>query len=304
MKRLIAAVLSALMMMVFFAGCNARDKASDIASDLEDEITSSISSALPSEPDVPSEPEMPSQPESTSPTMSTDTQIGTLDATKKGWGPGTNVDADNRPTGATAYQEKYGKYNADFIAPKSQNIYLTFDEGYENGYTAKILDVLKDKQVPAVFFVTQDYVKRNPDLVKRMISEGHIVGNHSWTHPSMPDVTLAQAKEEVTKLHDYVKEEFGYTMTLFRYPMGEFNEQTLAMIQNLGYRSVFWSFAYKDWDAKNQPDPTEAYNRIMKYCHGGAIYLLHAVSSTNTEILPKVIDSIRDKGYTFCSYNL
>ena len=132
-----------------------------------------------------------------------------------------------------------------------------------------------------------------------MIAEGHIVGNHSYTHPSMPTVSLEKASEEITKLHDYIKENFNYTMTLFRPPMGEYSEQTLALTKELGYQSVFWSFAYKDWDTKKQPDETTALKKTVNAVHGGAVYLLHAVSQTNTNILGGFIDGVRTKGFEF-----
>lgn len=138
-----------------------------------------------------------------------------LDTTKLGWGPGGPTDEKNRPSGATAYQEKYGKYDADFIAEDQMKIYLTFDEGYENGYTDDILDVLKEKQTPAVFFVTQPYVEAEPELVQRMIDEGHIVGNHSVNHLSMPTISMEDCRAEVMGLHEYVKENFGYEMSCF-----------------------------------------------------------------------------------------
>lgn len=227
------------------------------------------------------------------------TDIAKLDSKKNGWGQGTQVDENNRPISCTGYQEKYGKYDAVFIKENSKDFYLTFDEGYENGYTSQILDVLKKKKVQAVFFVTQDYVKRNPDLIKRMLSEGHVIGNHSWTHPSLPTLTLEKAAAEITQLHDYVKQEFGYEMTLFRPPMGEYSEQTLALAQQLGYQSVFWSYAYRDWDPNNQPDEAESLEKALKYVHGGAVYLLHAVSETNTNMLDEFIDGVRQKGYEF-----
>ena len=151
-----------------------------------------------------------------------------LDTTKLGWGPGGPVDENNRPDGATVYQEKYGQYAADFIRENNQNIYLTFDEGYENGYTDDILDTLQEKGVQAVFFVTMPYVQSEPELVQRMIDEGHIVGNHSVNHPSFPEeISFEECQQEIMELHDYVKENFGYEMSLFRFPMGEFSEADL-----------------------------------------------------------------------------
>lgn len=225
-------------------------------------------------------------------------QITALDGTKKGYGQGVNVDENNRPVGAIWLQDDYGKYGALYIGDESKNIYLTFDEGYENGYTEKILDVLKEKDCKGVFFVTMDYAKKNPDLINRMISEGHVVGNHSVRHLSMPTLSLEEASAEITDLHAYIKENFNYDMYLFRPPMGEFSEQTLALTQSLGYRTTLWSYAYKDYDTQNQPDISEARAKVTAAKHDGAIYLLHAVSATNTAILGDVIDDFRNAGYT------
>ena len=238
------------------------------------------------------------------PVASNATDFTALDAKARGWGQGTQVDDKNRPISSVQYQEKYGKYGAYFIAPESKKVYLTFDEGYENGYSAKILDALKEKKASGVFFVTYDYVKKNPDLVRRMIDEGHIVGNHSYNHPSMPKISMEKGKEEIQKLHDYVKAEFNYTMTLFRPPMGEYSEQTLAMTQSLGYKTIFWSFAYKDWDPKNQMGADKAKEKVLKSLHPGAIYLLHAVSKDNAEILGAVIDEMRNQGYEIAKFDL
>ena len=224
--------------------------------------------------------------------------LSSLDNAKKGWGQGVNKDEYNRPTGCLQYQDLYGKYNAYFIEKQEKAIYLTFDEGYENGYTSQILDTLKEKECPAVFFVTYDYVDRNPELVQRMIDEGHVVGNHSWSHPSMPTISIDEAKDEIMKLHKYVETNFGYEMTLFRPPMGEFSERTLALTQQLGYKSVFWSYAYADWDPDNQIGTEQAFEKVTSAEHEGAIYLLHAVSKDNAEILGRVIDDMRANGYT------
>lgn len=222
-----------------------------------------------------------------------------LDNTKQGWGQGRQVDPDKRPVSCTQFQNKYGKYNAVFIGDNTKKIYLTFDEGYENGYTPKILDSLKEKKVPAVFFVTYDYAKRNHDLVQRMIQEGHIVGNHSYPHPSMPTLSFSKASDEITKMHSYIKENFNYTMTLFRPPKGEFSERTLALAQSLKYKSIFWSFAYVDWNPQQQMGADKAYKKVVSGLHNGAIYLLHAVSKDNAEILGSFIDKAKEEGYEF-----
>lgn len=231
--------------------------------------------------------------------------LQSLDNGIQNWGYGTkDRDSDNRPNGCVQYQNQYGSYDADFVKDNTPSIYLTFDEGYENGYTSRILDILKEKQVSAVFFVTMPYVKENPQLIDRMIAEGHIVGNHSVSHPEsgFPSLSLQAQANEIVELHNYVEEEFGYEMYLFRYPKGMFSEQSMALLQNMGYRSVFWSFAYRDWVTDSQPDEAEALQKMTSQVHNGAIYLLHAVSSTNTSILAQFIDSVREKGYEFCPY--
>jgi peptidoglycan-N-acetylmuramic acid deacetylase len=184
-----------------------------------------------------------------------------------------------------------------FIGETAPVIYLTFDEGYENGCTGDILDVLKTKGVVATFFVTYDYCVKVPDLVQRMIDEGHTVGNHSYSHPSFPDCTPDQIREEIGKLHDYVKETFEYEMTLIRFPMGEFSQRSLAVAQEMGYTSVFWSFAYMDWNVNNQPEPAAALEKVKAGTHPGAIMLLHAVSPTNAEILGDLVDFWLSEGF-------
>lgn len=223
-----------------------------------------------------------------------------LSSEKHCWGQGTITDENNRPVSCDDFQNKYGKYDAHFIKGNSEKkIYLTFDQGYENGCTAPILNTLKEKKVSAVFFVTYDYAKRNPELIKRMINEGHIIGNHSYKHISMPEAEPHRAVEEIVKLHEYIKKEFNYEMILFRPPMGEFSEQTLEISKQLGYKTIFWSFAYKDWDTTNQPLESKSLNKLVDRLHNGAIYLLHAVSKTNASILPSFIDKAKSQGYTF-----
>ncbi|MGI5896706.1 MAG: delta-lactam-biosynthetic de-N-acetylase [Oscillospiraceae bacterium] len=273
---------------------NSNSLSGDISDGISDlEPSSSDSSESSSSDSAPS-----SQTANTKPADLDTAVLSSLDNTKKGWGQGVNKDECNRPTGCLQYQDLYGKYDAYFIEKQEKVIYLTFDEGYENGYTSQILDTLKEKECPAVFFVTYDYVNRNPDLVQRMIDEGHVVGNHSRSHPSMPTVSIDEAKDEIMKLHEFVKTSFDYEMTLFRPPMGEFSERTLALTQQLGYKSIFWSYAYADWDPDNQIGAEQAYEKVTSAEHEGAIYLLHAVSRDNAEILGRVIDDMRANGYT------
>ena len=224
--------------------------------------------------------------------------ISALSNRSYGWGQGVQVDSLNRPIGATSYQDKFGKYDAYFVGPNTKTIYLTFDEGYENGYTAKILDTLKAKKCSAVFFVTMPYVKQNPDLVRRMIDEGHIVGNHSVNHKSMPTLSTETAAQEIIGLHNYVKENFGYEMTLFRPPMGEWSTRTLEIANRLHYKTILWSYAYLDYDVNNQMGVDKAFPKVTGSAHNGAVYLLHAVSKDNAEMLGDVIDAFRADGYT------
>lgn len=217
-----------------------------------------------------------------------------------GWGQGTQRNQRNQPQGALDGQEKYGDLGGYFIFPEADDtVYLTFDLGYENGHTADILDALKEKGVHGTFFVTMDYVKSAPELVQRIIDEGHVLGNHSVHHPSMPACSEQEARDEVMGLHDYVKENFGgYEMTLFRFPRGEFSEKTLVLLRDLGYASVFWSYAYVDWNVDDQPDVAASLQKLTDAAHPGAIYLLHTVSATNAALMGDLVDNLTAAGYT------
>lgn len=184
-------------------------------------------------------------------------------------------------------------------------IYLTFDEGYENGNTGKILDILKELTVPAAFFVVKPYIDKEPELVKRMVSEGHIVGNHTVHHPSMAQIHDSEKfKAELTGVEDAYKELTGEEMPkFFRPPMGKYSKESLEMTKNLGYKTIFWSFAYKDWLVNNQPSESRGIEKITNGSHPGCIMLLHAVSDTNTKILKQVIKTLQDSGYEFKSLN-
>lgn len=223
---------------------------------------------------------------------------GNYSNAKIAYGMGNATDSMNRPTDAVNCEAKYSKLGGLFIGDaEHKRLWLTFDEGYENGYTAKILDILKEKNVRAVFFVTLDYAERNPELIRRMIDEGHTVGNHTCTHPSLPECSAEKQREELSRLHEYIRQNFSYDMYVMRPPKGEFSEQVLISAKELGYTTVLWSFAYPDWDVSHQPDAAFAYNKITSKTHNGAVYLLHAVSETNTKILGKVIDYWHDNGY-------
>ena len=232
------------------------------------------------------------------------TYINSLSAKSQNYWFGTVKDGHNRPNGAMQFQKKYqDTQNIACIAPLNtdgqKKIYLTFDMGWEynKSYTVKILDTLKEKNVKAVFFVTKDYAKKSADMVRRMIDEGHIVGNHSVSHPQMANVSVERMAQEIMGLHNYILENFGYEMFLFRAPSGNFSERVLGVSKTLGYNNVFWSFAYNDWDVNNQPNEKTSFELYMKCLHDGGIFLIHGLSKTNVNILGKVIDEARNKGF-------
>ncbi len=216
-----------------------------------------------------------------------------------GWGikrnsGGKTPDAD---PGAPALLKKYGALYVGDTTKKT--IYLTFDEGYENGYTAKILDVLKENDVKAIFFITGDYLEREEALIRRMVEEGHEVGNHTYNHPSLPTCDKATMEEELTSLDKDFSQKFGTTMRFLRPPKGEYNENSLAITQKLGYINLFWSFAYADWDVNNQKGTDYACKMVMDNLHNGAVLLLHAVSKDNANALDAMIKGAQAAGYTF-----
>ena len=209
-------------------------------------------------------------------------------------------DALNVPNGCYYLKKLYGKYNAKFIEDTSKKvIYLTMDEGYEAGFTPQILQTLREKNVKATFFVTKEFYDSNPEYIKQMIDEGHTVGNHTCNHKNMPSLSLEEQTNEIMVLHNLVKDNFGYEMKLFRFPEGSTSEQSLGLVESLGYQSVFWSFHYLDYNSDAQKDPAETLQLCMDSIHPGAIYLLHAKSATNTQILGEWIDAVRAAGYEF-----
>jgi peptidoglycan-N-acetylmuramic acid deacetylase len=178
-------------------------------------------------------------------------------------------------------------------------LYLTFDCGYENGNTAKILDVLREKQVPAAFFCTVDEMKGAPEIVARMIREGHIVGNHSVTHPSFAQISRTQMAQEVLASDNYLRTNFGYSAPFFRFPKGEYTESALEAVASLGFSSIFWSAAYSDWDVTTQRGAQYAVDTVTSRLHPGAILLLHSVSADNAAGMAAIIDKAQTMGYHF-----
>lgn len=219
-----------------------------------------------------------------------------------------DVTKDGIPTGIFWYTSKWGKYNVDFISDigiKCNNgeavekiIYLTMDCGFDNEETGPILDILKEKNVKATFFVTSMFYDARPDLIKRMIDEGHRIGSHTINHPDMPTLSIEKQEEEIMDVVNKLKKDYNYDCRLFRFPEGSFSDRSLALVENLGLKSVFWSFAYNDY-SQNQPDVASSLEYAVKYVHPGAIYLLHASSSTNRAFLADWIDAVREKGYEF-----
>ena len=194
------------------------------------------------------------------------------------------------------------EYNGLVIGNKdSKNIYLTFDVGYEGGYTEKILNTLKQNNVNACFFITGQFYKTNPELIKKMIDEGHIIGNHTVNHKSLPKCDDETIKDEVMTLHKEIYNDFNYEMKYMRPPKGEYSQKSLAVIQRLGYIPVFWSFAWDDWDEGKQGREEYGKKKILDNVHNGEIMLLHATSKDDANILDEVIKTIKSNGYTFKS---
>ena len=194
-------------------------------------------------------------------------------------------------------------YGGRYVGDTGEKVvYLTFDEGYENGFTGRILDALQAAGVKAAFFVTGSYVRGNPELVRRMADEGHVVANHTDAHPSLPSLAFDRAafERELTVTAQAYKKVTGRVMArLLRPPMGEYSARSLCLTRRLGYQTVFWSFAHRDWLVDEQPSVAVTLARLLDGRHDGAIYLLHAVSSSNTEALPRFIEEMRGRGYRF-----
>ena len=229
------------------------------------------------------------------------TNAETLSTKKIEWGIKRN-DNHEQPDVGEENKKILEENNGICLGNKeNKTIYLTFDEGYEAGYTSQILEILKENDVKATFFLTAHYVNTQPELVQQMIDEGHIIGNHTVNHKSIPSLTEEEIKKEVMDLHQSVYEKFGYEMKYIRPPKGEFSEKSLQVTNSLGYKTVMWSFAYEDWNEEKQPDEEKAKEKILNNLHNGEIMLLHGNSKTNTNILDSVIKEAKNKGYEFRS---
>lgn len=199
-------------------------------------------------------------------------------------------------------RENDGFYINDTLEEGEKKIYLTFDAGYENGNLEKILDVLKAENVPAAFFILDNLIVKNTDLVIRMADEGHLVCNHTKRHKNLSNATDDEIIADLTALEELYKEKTGREMDkYFRFPEGKYSESALKCIKNMGYKTMFWSFGYEDWDNNRQPECEYAIKKILSNTHNGAIILLHPNSDTNAKILPKLISAWREMGYEFGS---
>ena len=215
---------------------------------------------------------------------------------------GLSFRQEGAPPIGNAGKDQLRQYQAAYIGNTNKKVlYLTFDAGYENGCTAKILDTLKEKQVPAAFFLVGNYIRQSPDLVRRMVAEGHTVGNHTMHHYDMSRLSdKAAFSKELTDLEALYKETVGQELPkYYRPPQGIYSEENLKMAQELGYKTLFWSLAYVDWNNDAQPTKEAAFAKLLPRTHNGAVVLLHSTSKTNAEILGELIDKWKAMGYRF-----
>ena len=215
---------------------------------------------------------------------------------------GLSFRQENTAPVAPASGQQLKAYDAVYLGDTEEKvIYLTFDAGYENGCTEKILDTLKKHQVSAAFFLVGNYLEKNADLVRRMVNEGHIVGNHTMHHPDMSKLSDKEAfSAELTGLEDLFREITGKELPkYYRPPQGIYSEENLKMAKELGYRTVFWSLAYADWNNDSQPSKEQAFSKLLPRIHNGAVVLLHSTSKTNAEILDELLTKWKEMGYSF-----
>ena len=217
---------------------------------------------------------------------------------------GLSFRTEGQPPVGNAGTQELTKYDAAYIGNTTEKVlYLTFDAGYENGCTEKILDVLKKHEIKAAFFLVGNYIEKNADLVRRMVADGHIVGNHTMHHYDMSKLSdKAAFSKELTDLENLFKETTGMEMPkYYRPPQGTYSEDNLKIAKELGYKTVFWSLAYVDWNNDAQPSKELAFSKLLPRTHNGAVVLLHSTSTTNTEILDELLTKWKSDGYTFQS---
>ncbi len=217
---------------------------------------------------------------------------------------GLSFPAEGQPPTGPASARQLAQYDAVYLGDSAEKvIYLTFDSGYENGSTEKILDVLKKHNAPAAFFLVGNYIEKNADLVRRMVNEGHIVGNHTMSHPDMSKLTDKEAfSKQLQDLETLFKETTGKDLPkYYRPPQGIYSQENLLLAKELGYKTVFWSLAYVDWKNDAQPTREEAFAKLLPRTHNGAVVLLHSTSATNAEILDELLTKWEAAGYRFAS---
>lgn len=215
---------------------------------------------------------------------------------------GLSFQQEGRAPIGNAGADQLRQYDAAYLGSTEEKVlYLTFDAGYENGATGKILDVLQRQQVKAAFFLVGNYIEKNADLVRRMAREGHIVGNHTMHHYDMSKLSdKASFSKELTDLEALYRQTTGQEMAKFyRPPQGLYSEENLKMAQSLGYKTVFWSLAYVDWNNDAQPTREQAFAKLLPRTHPGAVVLLHSTSQTNADILEDLICNWKQQGYRF-----
>ena len=275
-------LIAAAVVVMFLSGCG------------------SVREAMNKEEQASTQAQTEAETETTAPTANDSADAAALSNEKKGWWIKRK---ENNEQSEAQNEIDLAKYDAFYVDTKNKDkkvMYLTFDCGYDNGYTEPMLDILKKHKAYAIFFVTQTYIRDNVEIVKRMKKEGHLVGNHTVKHKSMPDLSERDIKEELITCADYCKEATGYEMDPYvRPPMGEYSERTLQICKNLGYKTVFWSMAYLDYEVDNQPGSDFVIDHFEKYYHNGAIPLLHNVSKSNAEALDTVLTNLEKKGFTF-----
>ena len=215
---------------------------------------------------------------------------------------GLSFRTEGQPPIGPANSAALARYDAAYLGNTAQPVlYLTFDAGYENGCTAKILDILKKHNVPAAFFLVGNYLEKNPDLVRRMVAEGHTVGNHTMHHPDRSKISDPAAfQKELLDLEALFQKITGETMQkYYRPPQGIYSEENLKMAKDLGYKTVFWSLAYVDWQNDKQPTAEYALSKLLPRTHNGAVILLHSTSQTNAQILDELLTRWKEMGYSF-----
>lgn len=299
MKRII--ILSILLLLLIASGCHTSQADPTVeqipAQPVTESITESITEEEPPEQDPTEEPVAPA---GEPPAETVPHQPEAVTADSKSWYLKPNL--EHQPPQIDGSVQNMADEGVFYYAlpQNAPQVYLTFDEGYELGYTGQILDILKEHQVPAVFFITGHYLTSQPDLVKRMVAEGHQVANHTYNHPNLSQVSKERFQNEVSQLEQEFTSLTGSAMAPFlRPPAGNYSTASLQWAKELNYTTVFWSLAFHDWDPNNQPGADYSYQYVIDHIHPGAIILLHAVSESNTQALPQIIEDVRAAGYVF-----